>query len=47
VYRDAGEAGFCFERFGLLRELGEQDAKEFRDRQNSGHASEAAGGWNG
>ena len=27
--------------------LGEQDAKEFRDRQNSGHASEAAGGWNG
>ena len=24
--------------------LGEQDAKEFRDRQNTGHASEAPGG---
>ena len=26
---------------------GEQDAKEFRDRQNSGHMSEVPGGWNG
>ena len=46
MYRDAEGAGFCFECFGLLRELGERDAKEFRDRQNTGHASEAAVGWN-